>query len=236
MKPTERLPDAKSVDKSQPRSLLRRKIFIAAVAVTTILIIVAFYLLRTYNAVAEDFQKDADIIRLQHLKHYGDLIEEYHSKTGKYPFEGTAKVPLYVHIANDHQAQYAQNGPPTPHKLIKNADFIAELEKGLGRTIKERYDPSFAPKNKPNFYIYMTSGDFYFFAVHLHQPYSFAKKLADNYHKAEISSVANDINNACSPKLLFESTEFKAATQKPLTKPGFFAAREKQYESFTKTK
>ena len=227
MKPTEQLPDAKWVDQPQPRSLVRRKIFIAAVAVTTILLVVAFYFLRTYNAVAEDFQKDADIVRLQHLKHYGDLIEEYHSKTGKYPFEGTAKVPVYVHIANDQQSPYAKNGPPTPHKLISNADFIAELEKGLGRTIKERYDPQFDRSGKPNWYIYMTSGDFYFFAVHLHQPHPFAKKIADNYYKVEISNVANENNNACSPKLLFESTEFKTATQKPLTKPGFFAVREK---------
>lgn len=234
MNPTEQLPEAKWADQPKPRSLFRRKIFIAAVAITTILILVAGYLLNALTTSMEDFQKDADIVRLQHLKHYGDLIEEYHAKTGKYPFEGTAKVPVYVHIANDQQARYAKNGPPKPHRLISSVDFIAELEQGLGRTIKERYDPSFAPRNKPNFYIYMASEDFYFFAVHLHQPYPFAKKIADNYHKVEISNVANEINNACSPYLLFESTEFKAAAQKPLTKPGFFAAREKQYENFTK--
>jgi hypothetical protein len=215
---------------------MRRRLLIGSLVTAAAIAIIGGYLIWSFFQAAEDFQKDADIVRLQHLKHYGDLIEEYHVKTGKYPFEGTAKVPVYVHIANDHQANYAKNGPPSPHKRISNADFIAELENGLGRTIKERYDPSFAPRNKPNFYIYMANEDCYFFAVHLHEPYPFAKKVADNYHKAEISNVANHINGACSPKLLFESAEFKAATQKPLNKPGFFAAREKQYESFTKTK
>lgn len=236
MKPDLQTTPAKSVDQPRPRSHLRRNIFLAVIALTTTLLVVAAYFLSSYIAAAEDFQHDADIVRLKHLKHYGDLIEEYHAKTGKYPFEGTAKVPVYVHIANDKQAQYAQNGPPIPHKLVANADFIAELEKGLERTIKERYDPSFAPRNKPNFYIYMIHEGGYFFAVHLHQPQPFAKKIADNDHKAEISNVANEMNQASSPKRLFESAEFKAAIQKPMTKPGFFAAREKQYEAFTKSK
>ncbi|HUE70146.1 MAG TPA: hypothetical protein VMP01_04585 [Pirellulaceae bacterium] len=140
------------------------------------ILIVAFLLLLVvggliwfaYHAAEEAFQRDADVVRLRHLEHYGTLIEEYHAKTGHLPFQGNARVPIYVHVANDQQAEYSQNGPPTPHEFISVAGFISELEAGLGRPIKERYDPQFQPVDKPNFYVYMVKDDYYFFAVHLH--------------------------------------------------------------------
>ncbi len=182
------------------------------------------------------FQQDADVIRLRHLKHYGTLIEEYHEKTGKFPLQGTAEVPVYIHIANDKQAPYAKKGPPFPHMLISMPDFVAELETGLGRAIKERYDPQFRPVNKPNFYIYMIVEDSYFFAVHLHESFPFARKIAKKYYKVEISNKANPQNMASLPQKLFGSPEFTKAIEKTVTKPKFFADREKQYEKFTQRK
>jgi len=186
--------------------------------------------------VAESFQRDADVMRLQHLQHYGSLIEEYHAKTGRYPLQGMADVPLYVHIANDQQSPFAAHGPPTPHKLVSVAEFVAELEAGLGREVSERYDPQLMPTNKPNFYVYMVSEGHYFFAVHLHQSYPFAKKISAHYNKAEISDVANARNGASLPPLLFASQAFQSALLVPMLKPGFFAEREQQYESSTKRK
>jgi hypothetical protein len=34
------------------------------------------------------FQIGADVLRLRHLKYYGELIEEFHAKTGSYPLQG----------------------------------------------------------------------------------------------------------------------------------------------------
>ena len=47
---------------------------------------VSFYLGITIPEQA--YQDDCDVVRLQHLIYYGNLIEEYKSKVGKYPFEG----------------------------------------------------------------------------------------------------------------------------------------------------
>ena len=116
------------------------------------------------------------------------------------------------------------------------ADFVADLEAGLGRAIPERYDPQFRPSSKPNFYIYMVNKDHYFFAVHLHQSYPFAKRIAANYNKAEISSAADAQDEASLAQQLLASHEFTSALQVPIVKRGFFEAREKQYEAFTKRK
>jgi hypothetical protein len=212
-------------------SLLRRRF--TQVAFVTVAILGGLVWWKISNA-GELFQRDADIVRLHHLKHYGTLIEEYHKKTGRLPFQGITDVPVYVNIANDQQAQFAKNGPPTPHKLMSVDEFVTELELGLGRKISERYDPQFNPVDKPNFYIYMVSEDYYFFAVHLSQPYPFAKKIAENYYKAEVSNVANDLNDASLPQRLFASPEFTSTLQTPLVTPGFFADREQKFETFTK--
>src|SRR5207253_671 len=112
-------------------------------------------------------QRDADIVRLQHLKYYGTLIEEYKEKTSHYPLEGRSAVPIYVHVAHDRQSEFTKKGPPTKHEVIPFADLIAELESGLGRPIDEYYDPQYFPTRRPNFYIYMIHRDAFFFAVHV---------------------------------------------------------------------
>lgn len=201
-----------------------------------ILVAVGGFIWLKLQSTAEAFQLDADVIRLRHLKHYGFLVEEYHEKTGAYPFQGSSEAPIYVHIANDQQASYAEGGPPTPHRKISVAEFFSELESGLGRTVKERYDPQLHPSGKPNFYIYMMHQDYYFFAVHLHQPFPFAKKVSQHYHKAEISNAANEHNEASSLRQLLETPAFATAIETRVVKPGFFANREKQYEHFTKRK
>ncbi len=57
------------------------------------------------------FKKDADVIRLRHLKYYGELLERYHGITGKYPFQGQKGIPVYVHIVNDKQIEFTKQGP-----------------------------------------------------------------------------------------------------------------------------
>ena len=210
---------------------MRRRVLIAA---CVCLLATGGVIWFSLQAAAESFQTDADVVRLRHLQHYGSLIEEYRQKTGRVPLQDSADVPVYVHVANDQQMPYARQGPPIPHRLMSMAEFVSELEAGLGRTIKERYDPQFRPTSKPNFYIYMVQDRDYFFAVHLHQPFPFAKKIADKYYKAEISSVANGLSDASPPAALFDSPEFAAATNRSLAKRGFFEDRERRYEEFTK--
>lgn len=52
----------------------------------------------------EAYQKDADVIRLRHLKYLGGIVEEYKMKTGKYPLQGETKSQNYVFIVNTYKS------------------------------------------------------------------------------------------------------------------------------------
>ena len=182
----------------------------------------------------ELFQLDADIIRLKHLRYYGDLIEEYRAKTGSYPFMEQANVPLYVHIASPEQEKYAQMGPPYKHKKKSFKEFVVLLEQGLQRKVLEYYDPQKVPVDKPNFYIYMANQGAYFLAVHLYQPLDFSTNISTNYNKVEISNTPTKMNRAKNPKELFNSESFLAAENKEILKPGFFTEREAETLNATK--
>lgn len=209
---------------------MRRKLLLGTLLCIAVVAGIAWF---RFPAAEVAFQRDADIARLRHLEHYGKLIEEYREKTGKAPLQGTAEVPVYVHIANDEQIAFTKNGPPTPHKVVPMVEFVEELESGLGRTIDEFYDPQYRPFKKPNFYIYMVRGNSYFFAIHVSQSFPFAKKVGESYFKVEISNVANASNGACAPDLLFAAREFTSARDKAISS-GLFRQRDEKYLHFTK--
>lgn len=173
------------------------------------------------------FQVNADIIRLNHLVYWGKLLEEYHQKTGHYPFSNQSKFPIYVQIATPQQQSYFKdNQPPAPATTKPTKDFIVELEKGLGRQIDEYYDPQYAPDGKPNFYIYMINGQNYHLAVHTFQPYPFSRYISENYHKVEVSNNPNKALNIMNFNTLFSNPQFKKALNTPIEKIGFFNQRE----------
>lgn len=182
-----------------------------------------------------DFQKDADIIRLQHIQYYGGLIEQYKKKTGYYPFQGETELPTYVHVAHEKQIEFTRGWPPFSHRYFSFQAFILELESALGFPIDEHYDPQFRPVDKPNFYIYLVRDDTFFFAVHVHQPFSFARKVGENHYKVEITNHPTSRNKAKSPEKLFESAAFRAEVEKTISKPGFFNERAARYLHYTKT-
>ncbi len=125
------------------------------------------------------FQQDADTLRLRHLQYYNRLIERYHTIKGIYPFQNNdPKTPVYIFIANSDQQKFTHPGPPFAHLEISCQQFIAELEKVLGKKIDELYDPQQQPAKKPNFYIYMVRGNRYTLTAHLHNEYPFARRKA----------------------------------------------------------
>ncbi|HEG44699.1 MAG TPA: hypothetical protein ENH94_11700 [Phycisphaerales bacterium] len=188
------------------------------------------------NRFEKQFQKDADIYRLKHLKYYGELIEKYHKNIGKYPFQGKENKPVYVFIANDKQEKYREDDNPNPHKSYPLKSFIKELERGLNKKINEYYDPQFAPLNKPNFYMYLINEDLYFFAIHVSQYYGFATKINENYYKVEISNNPTKENKAVAFSDLIKNKRFIDVLNSKSSKPGFFEKREKDYLNYTKTK
>jgi hypothetical protein len=182
----------------------------------------------------QEFQDDADIYRLRHIKYYGALLEEFKEKTGKYPFEGIEKVPIYVFIANVEQKQYTKQKNPDPHKVLSFRKFILELESKLGKQIDQYYDPQYAPNKKPSFYIYMVRGNQYFFAVHISSYYNFSNKVADNYYKVEISNLPQKGSNIQTYSELIKNQSFIRVINKTASKEGFFKERELKYISHIK--
>ena len=182
------------------------------------------------------FQKDADIVRLKHLKYYGELIGKYYVAKGKYPFQGKESNSIYVYIANDEQKEATEGGPNCPHVIISLAEFIAEIESVLGHEIAEYYDPQYRGDYKPNFYMYMVYQDAYFFSIQVHQPFPFAKKVSEFYYKVEISNYVTFRNRANDPQALFSSPEFEQELKKKIQNEDFFKEREEKYIHFTKGK
>ena len=193
-----------------------------------------FLLLSTFGCTSKAFQSDADIYRMKHLKYYGELIEEYKAKVGKYPFEGMENKPIYVFVANSKQEKYVRDDNPNPHHRYDLKVFIQTLEEGLGRQIDEYYDPQFAPDSKPNFYIYMQAGKQFYFAVHLSQGYGIAKKVAEGYYKLEITDEPIAMYGLFGLSELVKNEYFNEAINAVPTKKAFFDDRVKAFLNETK--
>ena len=196
----------------------------------TIILFTTALLLASCSGENNDFQKDADIVRLNHLVYYGALITEYKEKTGSYPFEKNADVPVYAFIVSPEQCDdLSSDGPKFPHKTTTSRYFFEELEAGLGRNIDEYYDPQYAPDKKPNFYIYNFQDSYYNFAVHLGGEYSFANPVAPGYNKVEITNSAPSNSHLILYEDLLQNEDYQRAREQTLKKPDFFAAREKKF-------
>ena len=175
----------------------------------------------------EGFQTDADIVRLQHLYYWTNLIYTYKKETGKFPFEGESKHPLYVEIATPQQQQFL-SPPPPPAVQRSMTEFVQKLAT-LEPTdqIHELYDPQYMPDAKPNFYIYMIDGDTFYLAVHTHRRYPFSKRIGPDYYKVEVSNEENlGVNLVLKPDTLFLSQAYQEVVKTPLQNPEFFAQRQ----------
>jgi len=132
---------------------------------------------------SEDYQKDADRMRLEHLVYWSGLIEEYQKKTGYYPLQDSAlkykDKPILVKIATTAQRQYlSKDGANYRPQYDNNASgsfhempvkyFVAEMEHKLGRKIFERYDLQSVPSGRPIGYNYFATEDGYLLWVTCH--------------------------------------------------------------------
>jgi hypothetical protein len=174
------------------------------------------------SGTSEDLQHDFDIVRLKDVATLSGYIEKYKEITGKYPFEGDVNLPHYVHIATKQQEQYAKGAPPYEHKRTSAQAFIKELQSKFGPDIQIPFDLQKVPVNKPNFYIYMVYDNVYHMAVHVHQDYSFANKVAAYYNKVEVTNNpdAKRKGTWLRNQLLANQAYIDAVNAKP-NKPGY---------------
>ncbi len=122
--------------------------------IVVVIIIIAIILILKSIIPYSPFQKDADIIRLQHLRYYGELLDKYYKKTGKYPFQGLKDIPIYIHIATKNQEKQITGKIPYAHEIYSFKKFIEEIEKTLSIKLERNYDPQKHGVYKPNYYIY----------------------------------------------------------------------------------
>lgn len=185
----------------------------------------------------QEFQDDADVYRLRHIKYYGSLLKEYKEKIGKYPFEGLSNIPIYVFIAHDRQESYAKElgkQNKNEHKVFAFKDFVKEIEKGLGRKIEQYFDPQYEPDIKPNFYIYLIKGKEYFFSVNVSKYYPFSRKVIDNYYKVEISNKSRSKSKIMKYEDLISMKSFEVESNNTAKKEAFFLEREANYIDYIK--
>ena len=117
------------------------------------------------------FQNDADLARLEHLEYWTGLIEEYQETTGQFPFTSALagqEATGLVRIATADQSKYFDpqsssydanfdNNYDGMFQEFSMADFVAELERGMGRTIDEKYDIQYVPTRSPAWYFYFVT-------------------------------------------------------------------------------
>ena len=142
--------------------------------VWTILLLVCL-VLTACSKVERQFQNDADLLRLEHLQYWTGLVEEYHKKTGSYPFQeelsSSSEIGL-VKIATKQQRQYLSPGSDKYNpKMDNNSNgafrefslkiFVSVLESSLGIEIEEKYDIQKVPTNNAIGYYYFVSADGY---------------------------------------------------------------------------
>ncbi len=170
---------------------------------------------------SEGYQHDMDIARLQDLQTLGNHIEAYHARTGTYPLTPNDDVPTYVLIATEEQ-QPRGGGPPQPHRNGRVQDLEAELERVLAIDVQMPFDPQrVATSGRPNFYIYMVRRGAYHLAVHVHNPFSFARRIGDHHYKVEISNAPNPALNIMPLQQLLANPDFQAAITEPMHRPGY---------------
>lgn len=199
---------------------MKKIITICAIVVISFAAFIGYNFLKKGTSSA--YQHDADIIRLNDLKIIAGYLQEYYENNQTYPLIGASEVPIYVYIATKNQQKYIKGGPNTPHTVVPVVTFIEELEKGIGRKIELPFDPQKVPDKKPNFYIYMVSGQTYNIAIHLHQEFEFTRKITNGYNKVEVSNNPNPAHAIWSPKELFSNQNFINAASTKVNKPGYF--------------
>lgn len=145
-------------------------------------IIVAVWLMASCTSLRQanvDFQHDADLARLEHLEYWTGLIEEYEEATGYFPFYkelANEEAIAQVRIATAAQSKFFT---PSSGKYVEALDnnsasrfqefsmgaFVEELERGLGRSVIEKYDIQYVPLGSPVWYYYFVTATGYLFWV-----------------------------------------------------------------------
>jgi hypothetical protein len=193
--------------------------------------ILMFLSCQKFRKTEDQYQADADIIRIHHFDYYAKLLSEYYEKNGKYPFQYEREGQVYFYILNNIQESKFKN----TESYINDKIFFEELSNGLGREIDERYDPQKAVfDRRPNFYIYMVDGDYFYFAIHLYNSNYFTKNIDKHYNKMELSNIDSKQYTLFTYKTLENDPRYIELVNRKAVKQEFFNEIDKEYEKDSK--
>jgi hypothetical protein len=178
----------------------------------------------THKPMQEDFDK----IRLDHAFIINDLIQEYRTTTGKYPFEtDSSQLPAVVIIQTEKQKETHQgkvhifldletravNGqyPKQPPSIDRHTvqEFEALLSDGLGRDVVLPKDHQKVPMNKPSVYIYTYYLNVYDVTAFLHHELPFARNLSPYNNKITVGNRSLPEAGIWTPEDLMQQDAFR---------------------------
>jgi hypothetical protein len=219
------------------KKLPRKKILIIFSLILLCLLLLLLFLCGSYRKYKEQYQYDADIIRIRHFDYYAQLLTEYYEKNGKYPFQYEKNDPVYVYLLTNFQEKNFKDMNPHKHHTLNDKYFFEELSKGLHKDIIEKYDPQkVSSDRRPNMYVYMVDKDNFYFAIHLYHSNKFTKNIAKYYHKMELSNVDDVTYTLFSYKTLENDSKYIELLNKEPKKKKYFEELEEQYKTNSKDK
>ena len=159
------------------------------------------------------YQRDADLFRISHLIHYGELLREYHGKTGHYPFQDGSGSQASITFVTQEQRQYLQFAPEESdtHSMEQ---FRSELSRTLGRDIELKFDPQRVPTTMPLYYLYAIDDGHYFFAFHLYNDFAFTTNRGPGFNHIEITDSGFEHEGFWEYEELIRDLEFRQVASK----------------------
>ncbi len=123
----------------------------------------------------QQYQANADKIRINDIQKLAEIILQYHKKTGHYPLaDGSYKLPAYVAITD--KKEYVRPG------FIDKDIFINEIRSVLGENTIIPMDPQKGDMYARRYYLYSTEGDVFYVSARLFKETPFTQPVAKYNH------------------------------------------------------
>ena len=188
-----------------------------------------FSLLSSCASMESQYQRDADLFRIGHLIHYGELLDEYRDKAGRYPFQEVSGKQLQVAFATDEQRRYLN--PDSTGIVVKTSEqFRDEVSSVLGREIELRFEPQQVPTTMPLYYLYVVEGGSYYFIVHLYYDYPFAANRGPNFNQVEITNGDTSHRGFWTFEELIRDPDFRSVASRLPERAAWFEELERRHK------
>lgn len=141
------------------------------------------------------YQQCADATRMADLFTIAQMIEDYHTETGRYPFQPTDDRIVEALLASRDLTEAERKGTSQFTTVLDRIGFYDELERILGAGRVQRLtDPQKVADDAPHFYQYRAVRDAYYVSVNLFEAVPQSIELGPRYHKVQLGSILDEKN------------------------------------------